>query len=80
MDNQQFVKENKKINNFPNNTAAHNLSDYYYQEIYDFLTKKPGERYSKRLMEEIDEKRRKLEKYSLRQKEGIIKKSKTITI
>ena len=40
MDNQQFVKENQKINNFPKNAATHNLSDYY-QEIFDFLTKKP---------------------------------------
>ena len=40
MDNQQFVKENQKINNFPKNAAAHNLSDYYYyQKIFDFLTK-----------------------------------------
>ena len=38
MDNQLFVKENKKINNFPKNAAAHNLSDYY-QEIFYFLTK-----------------------------------------
>ena len=58
MDNQQFVKENQKINNFPKNSAAHNLSGYYYyQEIFDFLTKKPGERYPKRLMEEIDKKK-----------------------
>ena len=39
MDNQQFVKENQKINNFPKNAAAHNLSDYYYQEIFDFYQK-----------------------------------------
>ena len=44
MDNQQFVKENQKINNFPKNAAAHNLSDYYYQEIFDFLTKKNQEK------------------------------------
>ena len=36
MDNQQFVKENQKINNFPKNAAAHNLSDYY-QEIFDLF-------------------------------------------
>ena len=41
MDNQQFVTENKKINNFPKNAAANNLLDnFYYQEILDFLTKK----------------------------------------
>ena len=46
MDNQQFVKENQKINNFPKNAAAHNLSDYY-QEIFDFLTKKTRRKISK---------------------------------
>ena len=40
------------------NTAAYNLSDYYYQEIFDFLVKKPGERNPKRLMEEIDKKKK----------------------
>ena len=48
-----------KISNFPKNAAAYNLSDYY-QKIFDFLTKKPGERYSKRLMEEIDKKKENL--------------------
>ena len=47
MDNQQFVKENQKINNFSKNAAAaHNLSDYY-QEIFDFLTKKNRRKISK---------------------------------
>ena len=44
MDNKQFVKENQKINNFPKNAAAHNLSYYYYQEIFDFFTKKNPEK------------------------------------
>ena len=56
MNNQKIVKENQKINNFPKKAAAYNLSDYY-QEIFDFLTKKPGERYPKWLMEEIDKKK-----------------------
>ena len=46
----------KKIKIFPKNAAAHNLSDYY-QDIFDFLTKNPEDRYPKRLMKEIDKKK-----------------------
>ena len=49
MDNNMFVKENQKMNKYPKNASAHNLADEYYQEIYDYLTKKPGERFPKRL-------------------------------
>ena len=77
MDNQQFVKENQKINNFPKNAAAHNLSDYY-QEIFDFLTKKAGERYPKRLMEEID-KRKRIGEIFLKTKRRSLKKVKLLS-
>ena len=50
----EFVKENQMINIYPKNSSAHNLANEYYQEIYDYLTKKPGERYPKRLEKEID--------------------------
>ena len=66
----------KKLTICQKNTSAHNLSDYY-QEIFNFLVKKPGERYPKRLMEEID-KKKKFEKYSWRQKEGVFKKRKLL--
>ena len=49
MDNNMFVKENQKMNKYPKNASAHNLADEYYQEIYDYLAKKPGERFPKRL-------------------------------
>ena len=36
------------------NASAHNLAEEYYQEIYDFITKKTWERFPKRLVEEVD--------------------------
>ena len=42
------------INIYPKNSSAQNLANEYNQEIYDYLTKKPGERYPKWLEEEID--------------------------
>ena len=44
----------QKTNNFPKNASAHNLSEEYYQVIYNFLTKKIGERFPKRLLEKVD--------------------------
>ena len=39
-DDHHFVWKNQKSNNFPINESAHNLSEKYYQEKYDFLEKK----------------------------------------
>ena len=75
-----MLEKIKKINNFPKNAAAHNLSDYYYQEIFDFLIKKPGERYPKRLMEEIDKKKENWRNILEDKKKEFSKKSKITTI
>ena len=44
-DNNQFVEENQKPNNFfKKNASAHNLAEEYYQELYDFIIKKNQEK------------------------------------
>ena len=40
--------------NIYSKTSTHNLANEYNQEIYDYLTKKPGERNSKMLEKEIE--------------------------
>ena len=35
-------------------------AEEYYQEIYDFITKNLGERFPKRLLEEVDKKIKKI--------------------
>ena len=52
--NDEFSKENQMINIYSKKSSAHNLANEYNQEINDYLTKKPGERYPKRFEEETD--------------------------
>ena len=47
----EFVKENQMINIYPKNSSAHNLANEYYQEIYDYLTKKTWRKISKKVRE-----------------------------
>ena len=36
----EFAKENQMVNEFPKNPNSKALEDIYYQEIYNYLTKK----------------------------------------
>ena len=48
----KFLKQNKKYK-YPKQDSSHKLLEVFYEEIYDFLNNDKGERYPKRLEEEI---------------------------
>ena len=53
IEQKEFLKQNKKYK-YPKQDSSHELSKVFYEEIYDLLNSDKGERYSKRLEEEID--------------------------
>ena len=53
IEQKEFLKQNKKYKD-QKTKFFHEFSDIFYKEIYDFLNNDKGERYPKKLEEEID--------------------------